>query len=119
MSVGEGASKEIFVLNGYCAMEGDHVDGSGKLRLKSVHVFRRPFPPAMFASAVRWGLDTAIRNKYIIRVLKALQGDVCFRYTMEGGHGGLMVRKGPAAGSNVSTTAAVRWSGAMKPCLAI
>jgi len=29
----------------------------------------------------------------------------------EGGHGGLMVRKGPAAGSNVSTTAAVRWSG--------
>ena len=30
---------------------------------------------------------------------------------MEGGHGGLMVRKGPAAGSNVSTTAAVRWSG--------
>jgi len=30
---------------------------------------------------------------------------------MEGGHGGLMVRKGPAAGSNVSTNAAVRWSG--------
>jgi hypothetical protein len=48
---------------------------------------------------------------YIIRVSKAPHGDVCFRYAMEGGHGGLMVRKGPAAGSNVSTTAAVRWSG--------
>ena len=30
---------------------------------------------------------------------------------MGGGHGGLMVRKGPAAGSIVSTTAAVQWSG--------
>ena len=42
VSVGEGTSKEIFVLNGHCAMEGEHVDGSGKLKLKRVHVFRRP-----------------------------------------------------------------------------
>ena len=37
------------------------------------------------------------------RVSKALHGDACFRCAMEGGHGGLVVSKGPIAG-NVSAT---------------
>lgn len=95
VSVGEGALKEIFVLNGHCAMEGEHVDGSGKLKLKSVHVFRRPShqrcllplcdggrtrrsainisyvfrrpSTAMFASAMRWREDTV--DSWCVKVL--------------------------------------------------
>jgi len=91
-------------------MEGEHVDGSGKLKLKSVYVFRRPSHQRCLLPLCDGG-RTRRSALYIIRVSKALHGDVCFRYAMEGGHGGLMVRKGPAAGSNVSSTAAVRWSG--------
>ena len=81
MSVGEGASKDIFIEWLLC-------DGG---------------------RSCRWIWKAEVEE--CSRVSKALHGDVCFRYAMEGGHGGLMVRKGPAAGSNVSTNAAVRWSG--------
>ena len=49
------------------------------------------------------------RNSNNIRVSKALHGDACFRCAMEGGHGGLMVCKGPIAGNIYDT--AERWSG--------
>jgi len=121
VSVGEGALKEIFVLNGHCGWRENmsHVDGSGKLKLKSVHVFRRPShqrcllplcdggrtrrsainishvfrrpSTAMFASAMRWREDTV--DSWCVKVLL------------------------PAATSLLLLLC--DGAGAMKPCLAI
>ena len=55
---------------------------------------------------MEWGLLLEY-EKVVYR--RPSTSDACFRCAMEGGHGGLMVRKGHIAG-NISATAA-RWSG--------
>jgi len=111
VSVGEGASKDI-VIEWLLCDGGRSCRWIWKAEVEECSRVSKAFPTSDVCFRCAMGVGHGDSQYiYIIRVSKAPHGDVCFRYAMEGGHGGLMVRKGPAAGSNVSTTAAVRWSG--------